>query len=175
MRFSDGLWERLMKKLDRLTTIDSEDRFGQAVRSLQAFTLESNTEADPAELLTSIRTFTSRGPPVMFDTFQANRAWYFEHGDAKPLLGNASARMYGFVREHLQIPFITTNDLRTPPTGSVKAHKEIPTLGSLITKIYIAFRNGSLYVPAMECLDEAMSCRKVEGLPKCRVCETRND
>ena len=154
--FSQSLWKRLMKEFDRLTTSDSQDRFAQAVKSCQPFIFDAAPEADPSELVSSIRAFNTCCPPLFYETYLKNRDFYFEHGDARPLLGSASKRMYTFVRDYLGVPFITTKDLQTPSFGmSDKPAKEIPTIGSLITKIYTAIRNGQMYVPAMACLEEA--------------------
>ena len=153
--FGHSLWKRLTKEFDRLTTSDSQDRFAQAVKSCQPLIFEAAPEADPSELVSSIRAFTDCCPPLFHETYLRNRDFYFEHGDARPLLGSASKRMYAFVRDYLRVPFITTKDLQTPSLGmSDKPAKEIPTVGSLITTIYTAIRNGQMYVPAMECLEQ---------------------
>ena len=155
--FQNALWQRLTKKLDRLTTFDTTERFDQAVKFCQAMIIESTPHADPTDVVTSIRMFTSRCPSILNDIHKTNQGYYFAHGDARPLLGPASKRMYTFVRDYLDVPFITTQDLQTASPTSRKRTREIPTIGSLITKIHKSMRNGQLYVPVMESLEEVTS------------------
>lgn len=158
--FGLALWNRLIRKIDRLTTSDSKERFRLAANFCQAMILDSAPDADPTKLLGSIRLFTSRCPPLVYEIYMSNREHYFEHGDATPLLGLASKRMYTFVRDHLGVPFISIEHLQTP-RGPEEVMREVPTIGSLITKIYTSARSGQLYVPVMECLEEVATRDKV--------------
>jgi hypothetical protein len=114
----------------------------------------------------------------MLTIFTANRNNYSEHGDASPLLGLASSKMYTFIRQKLNIPFLRKDDMKTPedfPGHDLRTELDkdssfpgiyengktrntdgnIPTTGELITTIYNALRSGVLYRPAMESLQEA--------------------
>ena len=153
--FTRTLWLRMTTQLDRFTTLDSNERFDQAVKPCQASILESAPDADPSELVNSIRTFAGCCPQLLCEVYTQNREFYFERGDPRPLLGPASKRMYTFIREYLGVPFLTDKDLQPPPPESGQSARATPTIGSLITKIYTSIRNGQLYIPTMECLEEA--------------------
>lgn len=154
--------------------------------------------------LPQLQVWTERCSALMLDIFIANRDHYSAHGDASNFLGMASKRMYTFIRQILKVPFLRERKLWTSEesrermnpersdaglpndtaatagtdtdNGGTRADNiETPTLGDYITRIYKALRNGMLYEPAMNCLQEAQtavvekaSLNKEEGAAKQR-------
>ena len=107
---------------------------------------------------------------------------YCACGNAIPLLGNASCRIYRFVREELNVPFLREFNLRTPeesflvftanthpsysrtPSDRVseqitEEHDDVetPVIGDYITLIYRTLRKEVLYEIAMDCLHDPLS------------------
>lgn len=166
------LWKALPDLLDSTTNMDSNDRFVFVATSLQPLILNHSIGEESSE---SAATFTKHlkswkisCAKLMKEHFLKNRANYSVNADATPYLGFASSKMYKFVREDLQVPFLRTEDLAEPEDlveaeelGQFedKTHEgPVPsTTGGYITRIYEALRNGLLYEPAMECLQEALA------------------
>ena len=160
------LWSKLRKALDHATTMNSERRFDVAITSLQPTVLQyvrSSTETVP-----SMELWTKRCSEWMLRVYETNRSLYSAHADATPFLGRAALQMYDFVRNTLAIPFLRAHHIRSPYPESelpgladndsqLDSHneKDDVTIGTFLTILYCAIRNGSLYIPAMESLREA--------------------
>ena len=160
------LWTKLRKALDEATTMNSDQRFDSVVSSLQPILLKyiSSTE----ETIPVIETWAMRCSESMLEAFEMSREAYSAHPDATSLLGKAGKRVYTFVRHTLAIPFLRSHHIKSPnpeiDLPDAEDHlseldgnttKDHVTTGSFITTIYSAIRSGTLYVPVMECLQEA--------------------
>lgn len=166
------LWKALPDLLDSTTNMDSEHRFPFIATSLQPIILAHRTGKEFSESATSFTEYLSSwktsAANLMKEQFLKNRADYSSNADATPYLGSASKKMYTFIRGDLKVPFLRTEDL-AEPEDLVEAEflsefdnklNEGPvpaTTGEYITRIYDALRNGVLYGPAMECLQESQS------------------
>ena len=146
--------------------MNSDQRFAFAVTALQSTVLQYVLSSH--KTISSIETWTRRCCDSMLQAYEVNRDLYSAHPDASPFLGIAGKRMYAFVRNTLAIPFLRTHHIRSPDPGSALPDpedesiflesgtaKDDVTTGTFLTIIYSAIRNGSLYVPVMECLREA--------------------
>ena len=166
------LWSKLTKTLDEVTTMNSTQRFDFAVTCLQPLILCSLSSSE--KTIPSLETWTKRCRESMLQTFETNLELYSVHPDASPYLGKAGRRMYTFVRCTLAVPFLRAHHYRSPDPGSdllnfenqgafsISAiERDNMTVGSYVTNIYIAIRNGSLYVPVMESLREAQQIEEV--------------
>ena len=168
------LWGKLRKALDEATRLTLERRFAVAVTSLQPTVLQhimSSTETIPL-----VDLWTQRCSESMLKVYETNRRLYSAHADASPILGRAALRMYDFVRNTLAIPFLRAHHIRSPdPEPELKGladsdshlssdnEKDDVTIGTFVTILYRAIRNGSLYIPVMESLREA---HQKEEVPK---------
>lgn len=176
------LWTKLTKTLDEVTTMNSIQRFDFVVTCLQPVILRSLSSSD--KTIPSLNTWTERCLESMLQTFETNLELYSAHPDASPYLGKAGRRMYTFVRCTLAVPFLRARHYRSPdperdvpnfedqgafPIGAMD--RDNMTVGSYLTNIYSAIRNGSLYVPVMECLREA---QQIEELAKPAETKTSN-
>lgn len=175
-------WNFLQTQLDQTMGLDFSARFEFVAQSLQPtlikFIGDRETSVNAADMLSSLRLWTTRCANMMLAIFTANRESYFRNGDASPLLGLASSRMYTFIRQKLNIPFLRMDRMQIPEdylnhcmhaetgedsflpnslqSGMPKNSEGItPTTGEYVTTIYNALRNGILYRPAMESLREA--------------------
>lgn len=170
-RLQVELWSSLQKELDNTTKIDSARRIPRAIQTLQLKIIAalSSTRNDGNQVMSALNDWTRRCSALTLETSRASRDEYSANPDAKALLGPASCRMYKFVRDELKVPFLRTRHAKPPATNDVaipscdqsdpeeRDASATETTGSLITAIYTSIRNGSLYVPVMECLREAQA------------------
>ena len=160
-----SLWRAFKGCLDQTTALDSAHRFSSIFDSLQPLILKFAPSL--TETLVALERWTSICSTVARNDFNLNRERYIAQPDATNYLGLASRRMYQFVREQLHVPFLQEKIIRTPepesfgvelkggPNGCAE-HVTAPNVSSLMTTVYQSSRNGVLYGPVMECLEEAM-------------------
>lgn len=165
------LWSGLQKELDNTTKIDSVQRIPHVIQTLQLRIMValSSSRNEGSLVMSALNDWVRRCSALTLDTFHTCRDEYSANPDAKELLGPASCRMYEFVRNELKIPFLRKGYPKAPATDGVAISSceqleseeydanATETIGSLITAIYTSIRNGSLYVPVMECLREAQA------------------
>ena len=159
------LWKDFTNKLDLTTTLDSSERFPAILRDLEPVVFDF---VSPREgTIPAVKQWSQECASSALRIFIDNRDSYHTSPDASTILGNASGRMYRFVREELGVPFLRTQMLKQGAfqgdftTNSLQAGGcdldgssvgDDMTTGSLITRIYQAIRSGTLYIPVMECL-----------------------
>ncbi|KAK8119566.1 phenylalanine ammonia-lyase [Apiospora kogelbergensis] len=77
------------------------------------------------------------------------------HEDTTMLLGGASKKMYVFVCEELQVPFLdeahVLAGVEELETGDEATQ---PSVGMYVTRVYESMRSGKLYEVVSECLSE---------------------
>lgn len=72
--------------------------------------------------------------------------------DATPFLGQASRRMYRFLRDELEIPFLDEAHLAS--TKAATTDRVTPSIGLYNTRVYESIRSGRLYHVVLESLRE---------------------
>ncbi|KAI1812316.1 phenylalanine ammonia-lyase [Poronia punctata] len=80
--------------------------------------------------------------------YQAHRDNFFENPTTMEYLGQGSKVLYTFVREHLGIPMhrgLVEHPIADHVSGNVISGRPKRTIGSGVTMIYEAIRDGSLY------------------------------
>ncbi|KAF7861801.1 hypothetical protein EAF04_007684 [Stromatinia cepivora] len=152
------LWSQMIDNLDSTTSMDSSARFDFVCKALQPTVLDLVGDSSPCALL-ALKEWTQNCSNTALKTFQETRASYAAHPYATPLLGNASRRMYEFVRGQLSIPFAHGDE--------ELALKE--TTGSLVTQIYEAICSGTVFILVMDSLREVMYNRAVDCEVKCKL------
>ncbi|KAL9082951.1 MAG: hypothetical protein Q9165_008714 [Trypethelium subeluteriae] len=81
--------------------------------------------------------------------------------DATPYIGQASRRMYSFVRKSLGIPFLGEAHLAS--TEAVTPDGVTPSMGLYNTRVYESIRSGRLYDVVLESLQEVEAQRTTNG------------
>lgn len=166
-----NLWLRLQKELDDTTKLDSVQRIPRAIETLQLtiMTALPSSRNNGSQVMSALYDWTRSCSALTLKIFYASRDEYSANPDVKALLGPASHRMYKFVRDELKVPFLRARHAKPPTATNVDISRRdqsdseesdasaTHTVGSLITAIYTSIRNGSLYVPVMECLREAQA------------------
>ena len=160
-----ALWQQLLKAFDTTVSMDAKDRFLYIAKSLRDTSIDNFSFKIGTDALQIIADFTKTLALSLYDTWCLNRDAYLLHGDASPVLGRASKRLYGFVRRSLQVPVLCTSRLTTPKSedmiggsladgNGISGCKEAPTVGSYTGLVYRAVRDGTLPKVAMDLLQE---------------------
>ncbi|KAI4234724.1 MAG: hypothetical protein LQ349_003614 [Xanthoria aureola] len=162
------VWSSFLVRFEQTTRMDADGRFRTIMESLQPIIIRHIKGGQcSGTFLLDLKDWTDTCASTCLQAFETSTDDYSMHPDAKPHLGIASQRIYVFVRETLQVPFLRATHIRTPNSeavdGSVEPNGEeyhgsnpcSNTVGSYISTIYEALRSGELYGPAMECLRDA--------------------
>ena len=157
-RLQTDLWLHFERELNKTTTLDSAERFPRVIKSMQTTILAHGLQSskDDTRLVPAMRQWTETSSMLALHKFRASRKAYSANPDPTGFLGAASDRMYRFIRHDLEVPFQTAYSKPSNPDATwMDPSTNSATTGSLVTKIYTAIRNGTLYVPVMACLREA--------------------
>ena len=149
------LWTNFNEECDHTTTMDSSERFALIFRSLQPILIEYIAPLGLNDSLAAMREWAETGSVSASETYCATRDTYYKSPDAAPLLGQGSRRLYLYVRQDLEVPFLRTSMLGQDDSGSDISNT---TLGALITRIYEAVRAGRLQQPMLHCMPGEESC-----------------
>ncbi|KAI9768063.1 MAG: hypothetical protein M1840_005097 [Geoglossum simile] len=155
----ESLWQGISQALKSTTNKDPSDRFTcVATQANYPIVQVFNSSAKPNAVslsLAHLAIWTSRVSKASYTTFTTNRSSYLAHPDAAPYLGRASKRLYKFVRENLRVPI--NRGLCDHPTNKLDGVQQGKNTGSHISTIYKSLRTGSLMIPVMESLGEALA------------------
>ena len=155
-----SLWTAFRKSLDAHTNFDSPKRFSTAADSLQHLALKAIVASEDA--VNSLKSWTETCSAKSLEMFRMNRVAYFENPDATPYLGSAACRMYRFLREHLDVPFIGNEHITTPrqdrdgfnwgQEGAEQDASKGTTMGKMIAKVFDSMRSGAIYPVVIDCI-----------------------
>ena len=144
-----GLWLCFQEKLALTTKLDLIPRFEQVIESLLPVILSHPFASSADNPVPALMQWKTRGSTLCIGIYRTSRDGYLANPDPTEYLGSASKRMHTFVRQQLKIPF---QGQTFDPKTTVTPGSGDTTIGSLISTIHAAIRNGTLYVPVMECL-----------------------
>jgi len=103
------------------------------------------------------------------------RGEFYEKQTTVGYLGQASKKIYSFVREELGVPFHKGFEEHSTPGNCLLGGRQKKTIGSWIGVIYESLRDGRLYDRLMEALGEGLDgeggSEAVDGLRRCGVDE----
>ena len=135
---------------DRATYITST-----AVAILAEYILE-HQHGSTDEASTAIRDWKIRAHLALVETYTTTRLRFFKDQDTADHLGQASRRIYLFLRKTLGVPFHQGLQDHPSPKEPVSADgSKKRTIGSWISIIYESLRSGQLHESIMDCLSEA--------------------
>ena len=135
----------ILKQIPETTFLDSGDRFHRIASTAQGVIFTFLDQLDRARLSSDIEPFdlirewNVRCYERLKDIFLENRKQYFSKPDATPYLGKASLKIYGFIRNELQVPF--HQGLVDCPSKA----NNLRSIGSNISILYEALRDGKFY------------------------------
>ena len=84
--------------------------------------------------------------------------------DATPYIGQASRRMYRFIRKDLGIPFL--GEAKLASTEAATPDGVTPSIGLYNTRVYESIRSGCLYDIVLESLQEIKAQQMTNGIHK---------
>ncbi|OOG00653.1 hypothetical protein ASPCADRAFT_136539 [Aspergillus carbonarius ITEM 5010] len=151
-------WFAFIEQVGQLQSVDSCSRFHQAAQAILSTFL---TELSPTDVSPSIiQSWIDRLGSQAAEIYRQKLKAYCKSPDATPYLGEASRKMYTYVRQSLKLPFITEGTLWRPVDSKRKQSGEaaapsLPTMGDVVGIAYDAIRRGSLYTVAVECVGDA--------------------
>jgi phenylalanine ammonia-lyase len=167
MIIGDKVWDEINQAWDETTTLDLHPRCEaiaeRATNALMtALSKVTDLKVSASELFTAVRTWKQQLSDVLENMYDVMRRDMFErHTDVTPpYLGQASRKVYSFVRGELGVPF--HRGLVEDPTLARQQHPSSvggKTIGSLISIVYDALRDGRLIEPVMAAVGENFDCK----------------
>ena len=147
------LWLKFQTEFARTTSQDSSERFKNIFKALQPEIISTPNLRETATLFDSLTQWTAQSSQLASQQLADCQISYIFDPYPGSYLGAASKRMWNFVRRSLKVPFHTGkagfwNNVHEDEHASV---------GQMVTRIYIAIREGSLVGVGMECLRDALT------------------
>lgn len=159
---SVAIWTRILNIWPTTTTADLDQRCKTTANVITLDLVQVFAEDAPAKPLdpTSLTAFTLKLENRLFGLYESKRLNLFEnHLSVTPTyLGNAAKRMYRFVREDLGVRLHRglVEHPTQPLAQVVDAEAPRKSIGSRISVIYEALRDGRASVVAMACAEEGL-------------------
>ncbi|KAF2877284.1 phenylalanine ammonia-lyase-like protein [Massariosphaeria phaeospora] len=156
------LWVRLSEITNRTTHLDTAARFSAALDALQSQLLRCVPGAASSHSLAAAQHWHAACVAEATQTYHAVRTRYLAAPDATPVLGRAAAKLYGYVRRGLEVPFFGEEYLRAAEwddgtgmaqRGSGNGHR-YRSVGAMNSAVYEAMRNGALFDVVVECFGD---------------------
>lgn len=147
------IWDHIQVTWLQSTTKDSEDRYAHLIDSALGIiakyfiTLPKIASSSAFEALA---TWKNLAFDCLAETYTTMRSRFFQSQNTAEYLGHATRKLYLYVRRSLGVPF--HQGLRDHPHPNDNQTKL--TIGSWISVIYEALRDGRLHEPVMESLAE---------------------
>jgi phenylalanine ammonia-lyase len=93
---------------------------------------------------------------LVFESYLEHRDAFFQNPTTPEYLGQGTRMVYLFVREHLSVPLhrgLVEHPIAGDPDGNMINGRPKKTIGSWVSKIYEAVRDGSLYAEMFRFLE----------------------
>ena len=154
------LLDRFKSELRQRITLDREERFQAALSTVRSAAIDIAQDSCREDALPAVYAELKRWSKSM--TAQAlalSRQILESHSTTKtlPLLGHASKRIFAYVRNELDVPFLRGDKLGPQNIHTFQGTELGTTIGTYTSRIYHSLRNGGLLVPVMESLRGATS------------------
>ena len=154
---NNKIWTHIETTWLSSSTKDTQDRVTHIVNTglatLAQILLDCTLE-HPKEYATAMKTWKSVASAVIIETYTSIRSKFFASQNTVEYLGQASKRMYLYVRQTLGVPFHKGLEDAPAPTDSSSTGIRKQTTGSWIGIIHESLRDGRLHEPLMQCLRE---------------------
>ncbi|CAI6337514.1 unnamed protein product [Periconia digitata] len=148
------LWVHLSYQMSRTMDMDSRQRHEAAMDHLQTRLLREVPCTQ--QTLELVQQWHSDCVQEISQVYQSVRNRYLAAPDATPILGKATKRMYSFVRNVLEIPFVGPDYLANAEWDDGTSHSDnykYRSMGAMISAVYEAMRNGALYSVVVDCFE----------------------
>ncbi|KAL8836977.1 MAG: hypothetical protein Q9176_005978 [Flavoplaca citrina] len=153
------LWTHVQVTWLLASNKDTQDRATYIVDMALAILTQSlldHPQGSLSSASTMMRDWKTKAHSLLVETYTTIRAEFFINQTTPDYLGNASKRIYLFVRKTLGVPFNKgLEDHPTPKSPMAANGTRKQTIGSWISIIYSSLRSGTMHEPLMQCLAEA--------------------
>ncbi|KAL8993054.1 MAG: hypothetical protein Q9169_006634 [Polycauliona sp. 2 TL-2023] len=152
------LWTHVQVTWLLTSNKDTQDRATYIIDMALAILTQvilSHPEGSLSSFSTTVQKWKTRARTLLIETYTSTRTDFFATQSTPSYLGNASKRMYIFVRKILGVPFhkgLEDHPTAQEPFAADGSRKQ--TIGSWISIIYQSLRSGQMHEPLMECLAE---------------------
>jgi phenylalanine ammonia-lyase len=180
----EALHVELSKNITKLwtesTSLDAHDRCEKVVSlciPILSSGLVHNEGTIPSSLysVAAVETWRRKVLAAVNAHYFSFRGEFYEKQTTVGYLGQASKKIYSFVREELGVPFHKGFEEHSTPGNCLLGGRQKRTIGSWIGVIYESLRDGRLYDRLMEALGEGLDgeggSEAVDGLRRCEVDE----
>ncbi|KAL8888565.1 MAG: hypothetical protein Q9192_006158 [Flavoplaca navasiana] len=153
------LWTHVQVTWLLASNKDTQDRAAYIVDMALAILTQSlldNPQGSLSSAAGMMQDWKTKAHSLLVETYTTTRAEFFINQTTPDYLGNASKRIYLFVRTTLGVPFNKGLEDHPTPKSPIAANgSRKQTIGSWISIIYSSLRSGTMHGPLMECLAEA--------------------
>ena len=149
------LWAHIQSTWLSTSKKDTHERVSHVVNTALAILAHSSFESIEEltlEFTTAMRAWRLRAHDIILESYTATRSTFFKRQKTADYLGQASKRMYLFVRQDLGVPFHKGLEDHPTPKDPLSMTGRKQTIGSWIGSIYESLRSGQLHEPLMGCL-----------------------
>jgi phenylalanine ammonia-lyase len=158
--FADELWKIIAQNWELTGANDLRDRCEKAVAATASVFLQGciggrlSTENDDHMQHLVILEWQENMKKELEYTYNRVRTEVFQHHTRLTAdhVGQGSSKVYSFIREELGVPM--HRGLADAPTAGDTGDRKKLTVGSWVSIIYEALRDGRLHRPIMECIKE---------------------
>lgn len=175
----EALWLCLSPAFQATSHMDASDRFPAIAKIVQHHFMDQEVFKTLEKPLKASESFRDSLTHSLHENWGLHRDSYMLHGDARSVLGNASKKIYEFLRHLLQIPFLCTSRIRTPEPEQDSSHKSLsgnsfgghscrpaPTIGTYTSTVYRAIRDGTITRVMIDVLEDALAEDGVQTKPE---------
>ncbi|KAL8669259.1 MAG: hypothetical protein Q9168_006143 [Polycauliona sp. 1 TL-2023] len=157
--FHASIWDHIKVTWMLTANKDSEEHCTYVVDSTVSIIVKHLLASTPRDgdtgsaPLAAISEWKRAARSTIAETFTSTRNQFFERQDTASFLGHGARRLYTYVREDLQVPLHRGLQDHPEPHAMFGADgSRKRTIGSNISIIYEALRNGKMHGPLIDCL-----------------------
>lgn len=153
------LWNAFQDAWNGSVSMDLARRGSHVARSLRQTFLDHADLIERPAAISLIDKFVRGLVSSLEEAWIRHRDAYLDHGRMENLLGMASRQVYGFVRDELQVPMLSTKrTLAAPGSQAIDQDSStLPTVGVFKSAVSRAIKDGTMFKLAAEILRQARS------------------
>ncbi|PHH72604.1 hypothetical protein CDD82_5896 [Ophiocordyceps australis] len=146
------MWSHLSQSWSKTSRMDTSPRCAKVATDTAASLLDNDKLLLPEHHLSlhAMHRWRGRLELTLVSTWKSNEAQFRTSPSTLHYLASSSANMYSFVRSDLAIPFHLGLEHHPPLAPSHEAETQSKTIGTYLTRLYVATRDDSLIRQVME-------------------------
>ncbi|PHH59242.1 hypothetical protein CDD81_3542 [Ophiocordyceps australis] len=146
------MWTHLSQSWSKTSRMDLSHRCSKVATDTTASLLDNGKLLSPNHHLSlhAMQRWRSQLDSTLLSTYKSNEAQFRISPSTLHYLASSSAKIYSFVRQDLAIPFHLGLEHHPPLAPSDEAATQCKTVGTYLTRLYIATRDDSLIRQVMD-------------------------